>query len=126
MGRLLLGVAILLCFLCLGLWVSGTMENLHSELCDTLMEAADLALSGDLDAGAALAQNAKARWEACWNGVASLADHAPMDEIDSLFARLRFYASTGAAADFAAECSRIAKLADAVGEAHSFTWWNLL
>ena len=55
-----------------------------------------------------------------------MADHGPLEEIDSLFAQVQIYADTGKTADFAAYCTRLAKLVTAVGEAHGLTWQNLL
>ena len=126
MRRFLLGVGLLLALLALGLWISFTLTQTHQSIAHTLEEAAVQTLSGDPDTGRALAQQAQQVWEAHWHSTASVADHAPMDEIDGLFSQLEIYAQAGQEADFAANCTRLSKLIDAVGEAHSLTWWNLL
>lgn len=126
MGRFLLGVGILVLFLALGLWVTYAMDNVHSEISQTLDAAAIQALSGDITEGIRLAQQAKGQWQTHWHGTAAVADHAPMDEIDGLFAQLEVYGQAGLSADFATYCARLSNLVSAVGEAHSLTWWNLL
>ena len=126
MRRFLLGAGILLALLVLGLWISFSMTQQHQAISHTLEEAAQQALSGDPDSGHALARQAHQSWDSHWRSTASVADHAPMDEIDGLFSQLEVYAQTGQTSAFAANCSRLAKLIDAVGEAHSLTWWNLL
>lgn len=126
MGRFWLGIGLLVLFLVLGLWVSSSMGNVHQAIAQTLDEAAAQTLEGNLEEGLALAQQAYADWDAHWHGTASVADHAPMDEVDSLFGQLMIYGQADQPADFAAYCSRLAKLVSAVGEAHGLTWWNLL
>ncbi len=126
MRRFLLGAGLLALLLALGLWISFSMNRLHRTISQTLTEAAQLTLSGELDAGHDLAQGAQQVWDSHWHSTASVADHAPMDEIDGLFAQLETYAQAGQTAAFAANCTRLATLIEAVGEAHSLTWWNLL
>ena len=126
MGRFWIGVGLLAVFLCLGLWVAKAMDNVHVPVTQLLEQAADEALGGDLETGIALADQAHAVWERHWRGTAAVADHAPMDEIDGLFAQVRSYARAGSVADFAAGCGRLSKLVEAIGEAHSPQWWNLL
>lgn len=126
MGRFCFGIGILVLFLVLGLWVSYAMNNVHQSIGETLDQAAVQALDGDLESGFLLAQQARSHWQAHWNSTASVADHAPMDEIDGLFAQLDAYRQSERPDDFAAYCARLSALVMAVGEAHSLTWWNLL
>ena len=126
MKRIWLGLGILVLFLALGIWSSHGMQSLHEPLAHNLEKAAEDALSGDLAAGKAQAREAQAQWDAQWNRSAVLADHAPMDEIDSYFARLEVFAQTDNAEAFAAGCRQLAQLITATAEAHSFTWWNIL
>lgn len=120
------GLVILVVFLALGIWAAAGMENMHRPVTGQLEQAAKAALDGDLVDGAALAEKAENVWLRCRSMTAALADHAPMEEIDSLFAQAKSYARSGLGADFAACCSRIAKLVEAIGEAHGLTWQNLL
>lgn len=126
MGRFWLGIGILVLFLVLGLWVAHTMDDVHLAIGQMLDQAAEQSLDGDLEAGFLLAQQARSHWQAHWHGTASVADHAPMDEIDGLFAQLDAYRQSERPSDFAAYCARLSALIVAVGEAHSLTWWNLL
>ena len=119
------GIGILLVFLALGLWAAMGMENMHRPVTGQLEQAAQMAIGGDLSTGAALAERAERIWQRGRGLTAALADHAPMEEIDSLFAQAKSYALSGLAEDFAAVCSRIAKLVAAIGEAHGLTWQNL-
>ena len=126
MGRFWLGIVLIAVLFAAGIGVGSFMNATGSTICDTLDSAAETALSGDLQAATGLAKDAQNKWDSAWHRIAAMADHAPMDEIDGLFAQLNIYAETGAAGDFAAYCSRISQLIFAVGEAHSFNWWNLL
>ena len=126
MKRFVLGICLLAVMLGLGLWVMFSMNAVNEPVSQLLESAAFTALNGDLTQGTQLANRARNTWDNCWHGTASAADHAPMDEIDSLFAQVAIYGQTGQAEEFAAHCARLSKLVKAVGEAHSLTWWNLL
>ena len=126
MKRIWLGLGILVLFLALGLWSSYSVGKLHKPLAHDLEKAAKAALSGDIAGGKEQAEKARKQWDDQWHRSASLADHTPMDEIDSQFARLEVFAETENTEAFAACCQQLAKLITATAEAHSFTWWNIL
>jgi hypothetical protein len=126
MGKFWLGAGLLALFLALGLWVSSVMDTVHMDISQDLSEAAELTLAGDMEQGYFLAQQAQAQWEKKWHGSACVADHAPMDEIDGLFAQLPVYRQAEQPGDFAACCTRLSMLVAAMSEVHSLTWWNLL
>ena len=125
-SRFWYGLGILTVFLTLGLWAAWGMENMQVPVTEKLEQAAQTALNGQLDGGAVLAEQAESIWQQRRTLTAALADHGPMEEIDSLFSQVRIYAQSDRPAEFAAYCSRIAKLIEAVGEAHGLNWQNLL
>ena len=120
------GVVLLVLFLALGLLTGWAMQRAQQPVKDTLEQAAYAALAGNMEQGAALAGKAKADWERCRDWTAAVADHAPMEEIDSLFAQMEIYAKTEQKIEFAAYCARLARLVEAIGQAHELTWQNLL
>ncbi len=126
MRRFWLGIGILVLFLALGIWVTRAMDDVHQQISTLLDRSAALVLEADPTEGLVLAEEAHTLWQSHWHGTAAVADHAPMDEIDGLFAQLDILGRSGRYADFAANCARIATLVAAVGEAHSLSWWNLL
>lgn len=126
MGRLWLGVGLLILLLLLGLWVSAATADIHRPLAESLRQAEEAALSGDWGTAEACAQDAYARWARTWQLTAAIADHTPMDEIDGLFAQLPVYARVREAEDFSAACAELSRRVRAMGDAHSLTWWNLL
>ncbi len=126
MRRFWIGIIILAVFLVLGLWSCYLMDNMHTQISQALEQAAAAVLSGDAVQGITLAKQAHIQWQENWHLTAFLADHAPMDEIDALFAQALYYADTHNNENFAALCARLARLLEAVGEAHTLNWWNLL
>ena len=126
MKRIWLGLGILVLFLVLGFWSSYGMQTLHEPLAHDLEKAAEAALSGDFAAGKEQAKKAQQQWKDQWSATAVFADHTPMDEIDSHFARLEVFAQTDNAEAFAAGCRQLAQLITATAEAHSFAWRNIL
>ncbi len=126
MNRFWLGIALLAIFLGLGIGVTVAMDRTHTPISEVLEAAAEQAMAGELEAGIDLARQARQDWEDHWHGTAAVADHGSMDEIDGLFAQMDSYARAGRETDFAAYCARLSKLVYAMGEAQSFSWWNLL
>ena len=126
MGRFWIGVALLMALLTLGFFAGTAMEQNHNRISDMLEQAAQSAAQGQLERGAALGRQAADHWQQHRNATAAMADHAPMEEIDSLFAQLKIYETTGQADCFATCSAKLSMLVRAVGEAHSLSWWNLL
>ena len=122
MGRLYLGAGLLAALLALGIWTSGTMTQVHQEMAGQLERAAQAAQESEAQRRA---EAAGSLWAERRHGVASLADHTPMDEIDALFARLTVLAQEKDYGEFAPECRELAVRLKAMGEAHTAHWWNL-
>ena len=126
MKRLWLGISLLVLFFILSLFVGVTMDNTHLEIAEKLQNAADLVLEENYSLGQTQAESAKRQWESCWGPTAAVADHAPMDEIDGLFAQLEAFEKPEDAAHYAATCLQLAKLVKAMAEAHRLLPENLL
>lgn len=122
MARTVLGVGILIGLLLLGIFSAVAMDRIHLPISQLLQQAAD----ESLPQGVLTAQKAKTLWENHWKFSATLADHAPMDEIDGLFAQLAAYEKAGLSGDFSACCLRISTLIEALAETQRLTWWSLL
>ena len=126
MGRFWLGALILVALLLLGLWIGRATGWTHETISKMLDLAAEQVMAGDTAEGLATAQAARRRWHGGRNATAAIADHAPMDEIDGLFAQLEIYGQLRSPMELAAVCARLSALVSAMGEAHQLTWWNLL
>ncbi len=126
MNRCFLGVVILVVFLVLGIFVGVAMDSTHLQIAEKLKEASVLVLGQAPERGMALAKSAFADWEKSWEKTASVADHAPMDEIDGLFAQLQSFEKPEDAAHYSATCAQLSKLVEAMAEAHRLSWWSLL
>ncbi len=126
MKRLWVGVLILFLLLGAGIGITVFADHVHTGISDTLGQAADAALAGDWDAAAALTAAAKNRWDTYRNITASIADHEPMEEIDSLFSQLEIYEKARQSISFSACCESLCVFTKAVGESQSISWWSLL
>jgi hypothetical protein len=58
--------------------------------------------------------------------VAAVTDHEPMEEMDILFAQLPIYYETDSSLNFAAVCSDLSLLMQAIGENQALKWWGVL
>ena len=126
MNRCILGILILAIFLVLGLGIAWGMDTMHLDVADDLSLASRQVISGNWEEGVTLAKRAKGEWEKNWQKTACVADHAPMDEIDGLFAQLQAFEKPEEAVHYSATCAELSKLVEAMADAHRFSWWNLL
>jgi len=121
--RFYLGAGLLLVILFLGLLTGWVMDKAQLPAAKLLEQAAQ---AEDMQTGTQLAQQAKEDWNKRWKAVAAVADHTPMDEIDTLFAEMEVYIREKEDVHFYACCSQLASLLRAVAEAHKLSWWNLM
>ena len=119
MGRFWIGIGIMAVLLGIGLYSAQAVEAIHEPIAAALEQAAR-------ETDPQLLEKAKQEWDSRWHGTAVLADHGPMDEIDSLFSQAQAYARAEKWGDFSAFCLRLAQLIRATADEHQPTWWNFL
>lgn len=126
MKKFWLGVILLVFLLTAGLVNAWGMNKSHREIAALLTEAADMALSGEITQGAEKADKAKALWEGYRNAVATVADHGPLENVECLLAQVKTYAFAENTMEFAACCRAASRQIEAVGDAQTLNWQNLL
>lgn len=126
MKRLWLGIAILAVLLGLSIGVQAAMSKLHDPIAQDLEKAAEFALDDDWAQANKHFERARRAWQRYHGATASVADHSPMDELDMLFAELQVFSEERETVHFASTCRSAAQMAQAMAQAHTFTWWNLL
>ena len=124
MKRFILGISLLALLLVGSLFVSRKVENLYYPVLEDLGKAMDLAISGAGDTARAAAMAAKEAWQKNWQFTAAFADHAPMEEVDTLFSALCAYLPDSE--EFQACCQQLIQRTSAVIRSQCFSWWNLL
>ena len=124
--RELVGIALLILLLLSGLLSSWYMEWRNTQIAQELDNSAWLALSGQWQKARDTADAAKEQWEQSWDLWATLSDHTPMEEINSLFGELEIYGAAGERTDFARGCAVLASRLTAMANANKFCWWNVL
>ena len=110
----------------LGFLLQSAMDNLHTPAANALEQASEAALAEDWYSADALLAKAQQLWEKNYDLTAAVADHAPMEEVDTLFAELAVYSRRQEAVHFASTGVHLARLIRAVGEAHRFDLRNIL
>ena len=126
MNRGFLGLILLLVILIGGIMSARFMVCSNSPLEQTMDQAAELVLDDRWDQAERIRLEAQAQWQSRWHLAAAFADHAPMEEVDSLFAQLEVYARKRDQLGYAALCRELARELAAMGDAHVPSWWNLL
>ncbi len=126
MKRCWFGGALLALLLVCGILVTARMQTVHETVASQLQAAANEALAENWDGADQALQSARNAWQAKWRFSAAFADHEPMEEIDSIFAQAEVYRTSRDPVSLAAVCAQLSRLVEAMGEAHAFTWWNLL
>lgn len=126
MKRIALGIGLLILMLAVGVGITAAFSALHRPLADRLEQAQAAAVEGDWETAAALARDAGRTWQKYRPFTAAVADHAAIEQMDGLFARLMPLAQLQCAEEFAADCAELARLATAMADSQSLIWWNLL
>lgn len=124
MKELIVGCALLLALLLLGLGAQYATDLLHEPVSVALEQAGEAARQGDWDAALTLSRQARQRWRKNWQLLAAMVDHEPMEVIDDLFACLEDYAGDRRA--FAACCTRLSVQTRSLGDFHGISWWHIL
>lgn len=126
MRRFWIGIVILTVTLALGITVSALMPGLHKPIEQHLRSAVSAAQEEDWATAEKLTEEAARRWERCRSFTASVADHAPMESIDSGFAQVLAFLQQRDTEEFAAACAFLARSVQAMADSHSIVWWNFL
>ena len=102
------------------------VRRVQEPIVNHLEQAAQAGFSENWELAEDLLEKAKTRWETYRNALATISDHGPMEEIDSLFGELEIYRLAQNPTLFAGLCSRLSLLCRAIAESLSLSWWNLL
>lgn len=126
MKRSIFGAVLLLVLLGVSLYACNVMSDAHQPGVPLLREAAQSSMEGDWIGAENSAAEAWARWQKYRKVTAALADHTPMEDVESLFAELSVYFEQRDNTHFAATARTLAVRLDAMSDAHIAAWWNLL
>ena len=124
--RFLLGLVILILVLVFSIGTAIGMKAIHAPGETALAQAAQLALEGDWEQAASLAQGAYDRWQKYRNITAAFADHTPMDDTERLFREMLVYVEAEEMPHFAACCQQLSAMLKATYETHGFSLKNIL
>ena len=126
MKRCWFGVGLLAVLLVASLSVTWGMGKIHRPIAADLNQAAECAKLGDWVNAESFSRRAEAAWEKWEHFRACFADHTPTEEVGAELAAMAQSRQERETGEFAASCSRAAKMVQAVGDAHGLYWWNLL
>ena len=126
MKRLCIGVVLLILMLAVGICLTAAFSGLHAPLSEKLDAAADAAMAGNWEKARTLTKEAEADWHGMRRFTAAVADHEPLEEMDSLFEQLKVLAAGEDRLNFAAACAQLSEQATALAQSQAVTWWNLL
>lgn len=125
MKRVVFGVILLAALLVLGFVSQSFMVNAHQNSAFLLERAGLEALDDNWDMAQLLYNRAKRNWDKEYHLSAALADHDPMEDVDSLYAQLGIFAQQQETTHFAALCMETAKRLQAMADAHVLSWWSV-
>lgn len=126
MKRSWFGAGLLAALLILSLLSGRLLSRCHQPAARDLEEAAQTALAGDWSRTADLTRSARSRWERCRHFSAAITDHAPMEQIDRLFAILEVHQHTRSSPDTAALCAELAQRIRRISQDQQCSWWDIL
>ena len=126
MSRCRWGAALLAGLLLLGLLGSGFVEKRTEPAAETLRQAAEAALSGDLPKAEALVRRARADWEQrewLWS---ILFHQDRVEEVTGHLEQLEIWLAAEETVSFAVSCLELAQEIQALGQEHSLALPHLL
>jgi len=126
MKRFWIGLVILMIILLLSTVMTVVMPRVHLPISQQLSDASQAAQTENWAQAETLAMEALSRWEAFRGFTAAMADHAPMEQIDSGFAQINAFLQRRDPNEFSAACATLARLVQAMADSQTFTWWNFL
>ena len=126
MKRCTFALVLLGILLATSLWVTGYMDRTHGPISEAVNRAGNQAAQGQWEVALAEFTQAREDWESQRRIVAVFADHSPMEDVDALFAQLEVAGNFRDGPAFASLCAHLGEALDALGEAHSPSWWNVL
>lgn len=124
MTRFWLGLGVLAALLVSGFLLGKKMEMLNSEISCQLSQAAEYALAEEWAEAETFSQEAFQTWQQHRRFAASLTAHEPLEELDRMFDQLQIYEARRMTTEYAALCTLLSNLTEAMGEGHRLTWWN--
>ncbi len=126
MKRCWIGAGFLVGVLLAAILSTCAMDRWHSGIARDALRAGEAALVEDWPLALNLASRAEENWNARRNISAVLADHAPMERINAIFAQLTVYGAERDRVSFSALCAQLSRELTAMADAHGLQWWNVL
>lgn len=102
------------------------MERICLSQSQALDHAAAAASNGDWLTARRLTAQSKLEWDRRHLLFSALYDHAPIDQIDGLFAQLEVFSESRKTASFESTCVYLARQLESLGRSHSFNFSNFL
>ena len=124
--RTWIGIGILVVLLLTGIFVTLYTADVQDRNARLLSESRDAAAVGQWEKAAGKYFQARELWEKNRKALASVVDHEPMEEADSLFSQLEVYLKARDPVAYCSCCASLEVFARAIGESHSVSWWSLL
>ena len=124
MRRCIFGAVLLLAIGLGCLWAGSALGRFTEPVCRDLELAREEALAGSWDGAKEHSLAAQKAWTGKWHGLASAADHTPLEDIDDLFAQLSLCRRMEKKEDFPVLCAQLSRRLQAVSNAHAPDWWN--
>lgn len=125
MIRFRMGLALLGLLLAVGIWSQWQTHAIQQPIARTMEAAAALALEGHWEAAAQKAAEAEAAWQRSRSFTAAIADHGPMEDIESLQSQLPALAAAHNRSAYAAACSTLSRRIQAIADAQKIDFGSL-
>lgn len=126
MRRMWIGVGLLVLVLVAGILAAEWMGKTHEKIGADIEQAAALATEEKWEKAIAQMNLARRKWEKKRPVIAMLADHEPLEIIDSLFSQLEVYAASGDVIGFCTTCACLRSQLEILGDCHKINVSNLL
>ena len=125
MTRFRIGAGLLLVLLVLCFWSQVRMTKLQKPIAVLVLQAETSAAGEDWPGAAGSISRAREEWEDHRTFVAALADHQPLEDVESLFAMAQAYSVCRDGTQFRATCQELNRRILAVMEAQELNFGSI-
>ena len=126
MKRFWIGICVLLLLLVSGWITTVAIARCYTPISRDLASASQAARDGNWALAVRASEQAEEKWQHCKDFTAAFADHSVLEEMEGQFAQVAVFRQANAQLSFAAACTNLSKLAEAIAQSHLPIWQNLL
>lgn len=126
MNRLWIGIALMVLLLAMGVGLLWGSVAFFGSISHEMELSCEAALADNWAQACQTVKNCRSKWDQYCRFWSAFTDHAPIEQVQTLFTQLEIYEAQQLKVEFATCCQALAREAEAIEESHGLAWWSVL